>query len=104
MKNLKIKSTKNSSIFKVAALTILFTVFDHYEAMANVEDLLRNPVIKYSVIGAGFLLIIVFTILTSFKGGSKTTTDKKPKAVSHHHHVHPKDKGHLVERRGAPAK
>lgn len=99
MKNLKINTTKNSSIFKVAALTILFTVLSYNEAVASVEDMLRNPVIKYSLMGIGFIVIIAFTIVTSFKGDKKGRSSNKSKAISH---GNLKRKIAHTVRRGAP--
>ena len=87
MKNLKISSTKNKSIFKVATLTLLFTLLSNVQAFAegqpsSAETLLQNPIIKYSVIGIGFIIVVTIAIATSFKGNVDKSS-KKPKAVNH---------------------
>ncbi len=108
MKNVKISSTKNQnkSIFKVATLTLLFTVISNFQALAadqgsSVETLLQNPVIKYSIIAIGFILVITVAITTSFKGNVNKPT-KKPKAINPQNFKH-KIASHTA-RRGAPTR
>ena len=100
MKNLKYNFKKNRSMLKAFSLTMFFTILLNLNASAesslNVKELLQNSFVSYTIMGVGFIVVIVFAVMTSFKGKE----NEKAKAI-HNHDEKAKSNSTSV-RRGAP--